>query len=162
MHVKNPRSLPQMSLTIADEVFEAILRTDLAPRSCEVLSRMMPLQAEVIHARWSGESLWSPLSGIWPEGLILPAEQQIHRPQPGDVLLFGGESSEPELLVCYGPTRFASVAGPLAGNPVLTICDRLERLAELGHATLRHGAMKLAVTRALPASGPPTAAPAAG
>ena len=144
-HAINRRALPQISLTIGDEVFEAVLRTDFAPLSCGILSDMMPLAGEVIHARWSGESIWSPLSGIWPGGLILPPEHETHRPDPGDVLLFGTEISEPELLICYGPTRFASVAGPLAGNPVLRIRDRLERLAELGRAALRRGAMKLAI-----------------
>lgn len=138
----------RINLSIGDEVFDAILRTDLAPRSCEILSGMMPLHGEVIHARWSGESVWSPLAATWPEGLILPAERPTHDPRPGDVLLFGGEISEPELLICYGPTRFASVAGPLAGNPVLTVGDRLGQLAELGRATLRRGALRLAITRA--------------
>lgn len=136
-------NLHHITLTVADEVFDAILRTDVAPLSCGVLRDMMPLRGEVIHARWSGESIWSPLSGIWPAGLRLPAEGQTHCPRPGEVLLFGGEISEPELLICYGPTRFASVAGPLAGNRVLTICDRLERLVELGHKTLRRGALRL-------------------
>lgn len=138
--------LRQVSLTIGDDRFAAHMRTDLAPRSCKILTDMMPLYCEAIHARWSGESLWAPLSGIWATGLILPPEQETHTPRPGDVLLFGGEVSEPELLICYGPTRFASVAGPLAGNPVLTICDRLERLSELGHAALRFGALRLAIT----------------
>lgn len=146
--VENTPPLPQIRLTIDDEVFDAALRTDLAPRSCEILRNMMPLRSVVIHARWSGESIWSPLSDIWPRGLILSAERETHSPQPGDVLLFGGGISEPELLICYGPTRFASVAGPLAGNRVLTIRDRLERLTELGHGALRHGAMKLAITLA--------------
>lgn len=137
--------LRRVRLTIGDDRFTAHMRTDLAPRSCKALTDMMPLYREVIHARWSGESLWAPLLGIWPAGLILPTEQETHRPCPGDVLLFGGEISEPELLICYGPTRFASVVGPLAGNPVLTICDRLERLSELGRAALRFGALRLAI-----------------
>lgn len=140
--------LPHLNLTIADEIFDAILWTDVAPLSCGILRDMMPFHGEVIHARWSGESIWSPLSSIWPSGLILPAENQTHSPRPGDVLLFGGEISEPELLICYGPTRFASVAGPLTGNRVLTICDRLERLAELGHSALKRGAQRLVLTLA--------------
>lgn len=137
-----------VNLGIGDDVFDALLRTDAAPLSCRTLSKLMPLHGEVIHARWSGESIWSPLSGIWPAGLTLPAEHQTHTPRPGEVLLFAGALSEPELLICYGPTRFASVAGPLSGNPVLTICGGLERLAALGHAALRRGALRLAITRA--------------
>lgn len=137
--------LPRMNLSIGDDFFAGYLRTDVAPLSCEVLRKMLPLHGEVIHARWSGESIWSPLSGSWPVDVTLPAEHETHTPRPGDVLLFGGGISEPELLICYGPTRFGCVAGPLAGNPVITICDRLERLSELGHAVLRRGALQLEI-----------------
>ena len=135
----------EITLNIGDGVFTARLRTDLAPLSCAVLIGMMPLETEVLHARWSGESLWSPLSSLWPAGMILPGENETDTPCPGDVLLFGGEVSEPELLICYGHTRFASVAGSLAGNPVLTIGSRLERLSELGRAALRVGPMRLRI-----------------
>jgi hypothetical protein len=137
--------LRRINLTIGDDVFEAHLRSDLAPFSCEVLTGMLPLQREVIHARWSGESIWSPLAGAWPAGLVLPAEHETRSPRPGEVLLFGGEISEPELLICYGPTRFASVAGPLAGNPVLTISDRLDCLSQVGRAALWRGAQRLTI-----------------
>jgi len=140
--------LPQINLIIGDEAFTARLRTDIAPVSCEVLAGMLPLNCEVIHARWSGESIWAPLSRVWPAGLMLPTEHEAENPRPGDVLMFGGPISEPELLISYGRTRFASVAGPLAGNPVLTVCDRLERLSELGPTVLWRGAMRLQIARA--------------
>lgn len=143
-----PSGLPRIIMSIGDDAFVAHLRTDLAPVSCRVLLDMMPLHREVIHARWSGESMWSPLSDIWPAALKLPAESATDRPRVGEVLLFGGELSEPELLICYGPTRFASVAGSLAGNPVLTIYDRLERLSELGRMVLWRGAAKLGIAEA--------------
>jgi hypothetical protein len=139
--------LPQIRLTIGDEAFAARLRTDMAPFSCEVLAGILPLDCEVIHARWSGESIWAPLSRLWPAGLVLPTEHGTENPRPGDVLLFGGRISEPELLISYGRTRFASVAGPLAGNPVLTVCDGIERLPELGRTVLWRGAMRLQIAR---------------
>jgi Protein of unknown function (DUF3830) len=69
-------------------------------------------------------------------------------PSPGEVLLYGGALSEPELLVPYGSTRFASRAGLLAGNPVLTIEDPLNLLAELGRRILWNGAVDVRVERA--------------
>jgi hypothetical protein len=137
---------PQVDLIIGDTAFAARLRTDASPFSCRILREMMPIHREVVHARWSGEAIWSPLSAIWPAGLILSREREIHSPNPGDVLLFGGELSEPELLICYGTSRFACKAGPLAGNLVLTISSRLDRLSELGAEILRHGQMRLQIS----------------
>jgi hypothetical protein len=80
-------------------------------------------------------------------GERLAPENAIAYPSRGEILLYGGELSEPELLFPYGPTRFASMAGPLAGNPVLMIEDRLARLAELGSQILWRGAVELLIER---------------
>jgi hypothetical protein len=48
-------------------------------------------------------------------------------------------------LIAYGRSRFASMAGPLAGNPVLMIEDRLARLVELGLQILWRGAVDLRI-----------------
>jgi hypothetical protein len=58
----------------------------------------------------------------------LPPENAIAYPSPGEVL-----------LIAYGPSRFACMAGPLAGNPVLSIEDGLARLIVLGRQILWHG-----------------------
>jgi Protein of unknown function (DUF3830) len=135
-------------LTIAGEVFHARLRSDLAPRSCGRLMQLLPYHGELIHAQWSGQSCWAPLGSAWASGEILAPENAIAYPAPGEVLLFGGGLSEPEILIAYGPTRFASMAGPLAGNPVLKIENDLARLAELGRQILRRGAVELRIDSA--------------
>jgi hypothetical protein len=137
--------LAAVRVTIGGEIFHARLRYDLAPRSCDRLVRLLPYHGELVHAQWSGQSCWSPLSSCWPPGERLPPENAIAYPSPGEVLLFGGDLSEPELLIAYGPSRFASMAGPLAGNPVLTIEDRLARLIELGRQILWRGAVDLRI-----------------
>jgi hypothetical protein len=137
--------LPSVRMTIGTEAFSARLRCDLAPRSCAQFEELLPYRGKVIHARWSGESFWSPLTAVWPSGLILPPENAIGEPAPGQVLLSAGGVSEPELLIAYGPSRFASKSGPLFGNPVLTIEDRLAGLAELGRQIHWHGAMNLSI-----------------
>jgi hypothetical protein len=135
-------------LTISGESFHARLQSDLAPRSCGRLMQLLPYRGELIHAQWSGQACWAPLGSSWPTGEILAPESAIAYPAPGEVLLFGGDLSEPELLIAYGPTRFASMAGPLAGNPVLKIEDGLARLAELGRQILRRGAVDLRIDSA--------------
>lgn len=146
-------TLPAVRMTIGGEVFQARLRCDLAPRSCALLGRLLPYQGKLVHAQWSGQSCWSPLGSRWPSGMQLPPENANAYPSPGEVLLYGGELSEPELLIAYGPSRFASKAGALAGNPVLTIEDRLGRLVELGRRILWHGAVELHIEHQAVASG---------
>ena len=138
--------VPTLALSIGDELFVTRLRWDLAPRSCERLLALLPYRGEVIHARWSGEALWSPLGVAWPRESVLVPENATHCPNPGDILLYAGEISEPELLIPYGVCRFASKAGPLQGNPVLSIEEHTVRLPGLGADILRRGAMKLTVS----------------
>lgn len=138
-------ALPALSVNIGAERFAARLRRDLAPCSCECLLGLLPYSGQVIHARWSGEALWSPLAAALPAGLVLPRENAKGHPVPGEILLYAGERSEPELLVVYGSSRFACEAGALEGNPVLIIHDRLERIAEVGRRVLWNGALPLRI-----------------
>lgn len=94
--------------------------------------------------------MWSPLAEAWPPGLVLPPENSTGSPEPGQVLLYAGAVSEPELLLVYGTCRFASKVGPLAGNPVLVIEDRRDRLARLGRQILWHGALDLRIEHVAP------------
>jgi len=136
-------NLHTLTVKIGAESFTARLRPDLAPRSCERLLGLLPYSGKVIHGRWSGEALWSPLAAVMPQDVILPRENPRNHAAPGEILLYAGEVSEPELLIVYGASRFACKAGPLEGNPVLVIEDRLERLAQLGREVLWGGAMEL-------------------
>lgn len=137
--------LPSVRITIGAEDFPARLRRDLAPQSCSRLEALMPYRAKLIHARWSGESCWSPLATAWPAGSVFTPENATAYPTPGQVLLYAGELSEPELLIAYGPSKYASKAGALAGNPVLTIEDRLPQLAEIGSRILWCGSMEFCI-----------------
>jgi hypothetical protein len=127
-------------VVIGTDIFPARLQRDLAPASCTRLLGLLPYRAKVIHARWSGEAFWSPLAAVWPRATILPSENATGFPAPGQIILFAREGSEPELLLPYGTSRFACKAGPIAGNPVLSIENGLARLTELGREILWHGA----------------------
>lgn len=136
-----------LHISIGGRLFAAHLQWDLAPQSCKRLTAMLPFRGDVIHARWSGEAIWSPMSTVWPDPSTLEREHATGYPEPGEVLLFADRRSEPELLIAYGETRFASKAGPLEGNPVLLIREDLPRLVECGHEILMHGAMELLIDR---------------
>ena len=68
------------------------------------------------------------------------AENATTIPQAGEILLYPGGVSEVEILIPYGPTYFASVAGPLAGNHFLTVVEGREHPPELGRLVQWEGA----------------------
>jgi hypothetical protein len=142
MPMASPDSL---MVNIGGESFRARLRRDLAPRSCEYLLSLLPYVGQVIHARWSGEALWAPLAAVIPSDLTLPSESATADPVPGQILLYTGERSVPELYIPYGVNRFACKHGPLEGNLVLIIDDGVQRLAEIGPEVLWKGAKELRI-----------------
>ena len=102
--------------------------------------RLLPLDSQIIHCRWSGESNWIPFGelelGIGPENATC-------YPSPGELLLYPGGVSETELLFPYGYCAFASKAGALAGNHFATVVEGAENLRELGRRTLWEGAQPI-------------------
>lgn len=91
------------------------------------------------HATWSGEAAWLPLSGA-PQ---LPPENATAHPRPGQILLYAGGISQAELLIPYGACAFASKAGTLAGNPVISLDGPLEDLGALGRLLIAEGMQPL-------------------
>lgn len=142
-----PLEASMLDVEVGTTRFTARLRRDLAPQSCERLMAMLPYRGMAIHARWSGEALWSPLGGAWATGGHVPRENATGEPKAGEVLLYAGDLSEPELLIPYGTARFACKAGPLDGNPVLTIDEPLSALAEVGRHVLWNGGADFKITR---------------
>ncbi len=122
--------------------FGARFEAAAAPHTCAAFRRVLPFTSQVIHVRWSGEALWAPLGDM---SIGVGAENATSYPHPGEVLWYPGGVSETELLIAYGRTHFASKAGPLAGNHVLTIVDGLEHLPEAGRQVLWHGALPLRI-----------------
>lgn len=130
-----------LRLTVGKFEFTARLESRLAPHSAAALARLLPLDRPALHARWSGEAAWVPLG---PD-LRLDPENATAYPQVGQILLYAGTTSEPELLIPYGACAFASRAGALAGNHVATIEMPLPALREIGELLLWKGAQRLRV-----------------
>jgi hypothetical protein len=129
-----------LRLTIGAHSFTARLETEAAPRSCAALLSLLPLNKTLIHGRWSGECGWAPLG---PLPFTLPPENALHRPRPGQFLLYAGEISEPELLAPYGLAAFGCKDGPLEGNHVLTLDAPADAIAAIGHDLLWRGAQPI-------------------
>lgn len=120
--------------------FRARLEDKKSPSTCALLMAMLPYRERIIHVRWSGEACWIPMGSM---NLELPYEDATSHPAPGEVILYPGGVSETEILLAYGGVRFASKAGQLAGNHVMTIFEGNENLRELGQRCLWEGAQDI-------------------
>ena len=129
--------MTDLIITIADQVFTARLDVQTAPDTCARFRGLLPFHERIIHVRWSGEACWIPMG---ERDLGLGPENATSYPAPGQVILYPGGISETEILIAYGPTRFASKAGQLAGNHFATITEGLDRLAAVSRAVLWDGA----------------------
>src|SRR5262245_63363897 len=100
--------------------FEARLEDGSAPQTVAAFQRLLPLESRLIHARWSGEACWIPFGEL---DVGLGPENATCYPAQGQILFYPSGVSETEILVPYGPTAFASKAGPLAGNHFATVLE---------------------------------------
>ena len=132
--------MTDIRITAGPFAFAARFEREAAPLTCAKFRRLLPYRERLIHVRWSGEACWIPLGSL---DLGLPAENATSYPAPGQILLYPGGVSETEILLAYGPVRFASKAGQLAGNHFLTIVEGLENLRPLGELTLWSGAQTI-------------------
>ena len=123
--------------------FRARLEQDAAPATVAAFRRLLPLESQIIHVRWSGEGGWIPMGDL---DLGIGPENATSYPSPGELILYPGGVSETELLLAYGYVAFASKAGALAGNHFATIVEGAENLRELGRRMLWEGAQQLSIT----------------
>jgi hypothetical protein len=130
----------KLKITAGSFVFGAVLEAAAAPKTVAAFRAAMPYEGKIVHVRWSGEAVWIPL-GDFDFGV--GNENQTSYPAPGQVLLYPTGLSETEILIAYGPVRFASKVGQLAGNHFITITDGLENLATLGRSVLWQGAQTI-------------------
>ncbi len=86
---------------------------------------MLPIEASLIHCRWSGESTWIPYGDLRPG---IDYENHTSHPAPGQLALYPGGISECEIFFPYGACTTSSKVGQLAANHFATIePDRLRR-----------------------------------
>ena len=138
-------------IRVGNLLFRASLEWERAPATVTALLRLLPLSGSLLQARWSGEAAWLPLGSL---EVGVGEENVIERPAPGQVLLHPMGISETEILIPYGETVFASKAGPLRGNHVMTIVEGTEQLSELGRRVLWEGAQPIHLVTVAPVTTP--------
>lgn len=131
-------------IDIGELEFTARLERERAPQTVAAFLRLLPLSGSLLQARWSGEAAWMPLGSL---DIGVGAENDTQRPAPGQILIHPRGISETEILIPYGKTEFASKAGPLRGNHVMTIVEGVEQLAELGRRVLWEGAQPIRLVK---------------
>jgi hypothetical protein len=136
--------MKEFALKIGDISFKARMLESEAPDTCAAFLSRMPIEGKVIHARWSGESVWFPMNDV---GIDVKPENQTLYPSRGDLLYYTGGVSEKELLITYGSAVFSSKVGLLQGNHFASIVEGLERLPEMGKKVLWEGAQPIRIEK---------------
>ena len=133
--------MTKVKIICGGEEFIATLEEEKAPKTCEIFKKMLPIENQMIHVRWSGEGMWIPMGDTRWEGLEY--ENHTCYASKGEMLIYPGGISEMEMILAYGSVNFASKVGQLAGNHFLTIRDGLDRLYALGRKCLYEGAQPI-------------------
>ena len=131
-----------LAISAAGFDFRARLEDEAAPATIAAFRRLLPLDSQIIHVRWSGEGGWIPMGDL---DLGIGSENATSYPSPGELILYPGSVSETELLLAYGYVSFASKAGALAGNHFATIVEGGPTLRELGRRMLWEGAQTIRI-----------------
>lgn len=125
-----------MRISSNDLKFEAELLWDLAPKTCQALITILPLEIKLIHVRWSGFGVFSDFGEVDVEEV--PFENNTIHFSIGELMFYPGFESMKELLIPYGHVAFASKAGLHPGNHFATIKDTTN-LPELGRRAIEEG-----------------------
>jgi hypothetical protein len=119
-----------------------------APLTIEAIRRLLPLEAKLIHCRWTGESTWIPFGDFRPG---LEYENHTSHPAPGQLAIYPGGISECEIFFPYGGCTTASKVGQLAANHFASVEPDegwAERLREMGRRCLWDGAQDISIVEA--------------
>ena len=125
-----------IKITSKDLSFEADLLWDLAPKTCQTVIDILPLEINLIHVKWSGFGVWADLGEVKVDEI--PYENNTIYFSKGQIMFYPGFESMKELLIPYDSVAFASKAGLHSANHFATIKNP-QNLSELGRRTVEDG-----------------------
>ena len=102
------------------------------------------MSGKLYHAKWSGFGIWMPL----PNKLNYPTIGDFaHHCKPGDILMYDGKESEPELFIAYNVAAFSSVCGPLSAFIIGNLHNHIAEINNIGKSILETGAKPCTLTK---------------
>ena len=125
-----------IKITSKDLSFEADLLWDLAPKTCQAVIDILPLEINLIHVKWSGFGVWADLGEVKVDEI--PYENNTIYFSAGQIMFYPGFESMKELLIPYDSVAFASKAGLHSANHFATI-NNPQNLSELGRRAVEDG-----------------------
>jgi hypothetical protein len=140
-----------LKITVGNLVFQAQLEVADAPHTAEGILKLLPISGKLVQAPWCGEAGSLDMS---ESGFDLgnseheSFENHTTHPSPGNLLIYPGGFSDPEILFAYGPAIFARRFGNLAGNHFATVTSGGERFKELGRLLQWEGAQEIRIEEA--------------
>ena len=81
--------MTKVRIICGGEQFSAVLEEELAPKTCAIFKKMLPIKNQIIHVRWSGEGMWIPMGDTRWEGLTY--ENHTSYPTKGEGGATGGK-----------------------------------------------------------------------
>lgn len=81
----------KLKITAGPFIFDAVLETARAPKTCEAFIKQMPFDGKIVHVRWSGEGVWIPLGD---HDFGVGYENHTSHPAPGHIILYPGASAK--------------------------------------------------------------------
>ena len=69
--------MTKVRIICGGEQFSAVLEEELAPKTCAIFKKMLPIKNQIIHVRWSGEGMWIPMGDTRWEGLTYEKPYQL-------------------------------------------------------------------------------------
>jgi Protein of unknown function (DUF3830) len=134
----------RVNVEIGGSKFSATVHAEKAPKTCEALASLLPIEAEVMHSRFAGEAIFFGMKAA-PQ---LAYENHTSYLSRGEMLYYPGSIHGNGIMIAYGASVFNSKVGLLAGNHFASITDDLDQLAEVGMKLLREGAKPVRITQA--------------
>ncbi|WP_135822190.1 DUF3830 family protein [Halostella litorea] len=114
-----PDDAPRLVLTVAGgERVPVILREERAPRTCEAVRQVLPVEETAVNSRWSGREV-----NVSPDiDPTVPPERRAAHVSVGDVVYWRDwalpSDDAPEAIgVYYGPETARGPQGPLSVTP---------------------------------------------
>ncbi len=135
-----------LRIEVGDLHFTARWEASAAPRTVDAIRAMLPIDSQLIHCRWSGESTWIPFGDFRPG---IDYENHTSHPSAGMLAIYPGGISECEIFFPYGACATSSKVGQLAANHFATLEPDdgwQDRLREIGRRCLWEGAQPIRIS----------------